>query len=90
MFFVAAIFRVNSNGGIAQHRFGTRGCNGNELRASHNRVVDGPELSRCRFVNDLEIGNGRFASRAPVDNIFAAIDEPFLVQANEHFVDGAR
>ncbi len=45
-----------------------------------------PATSSCF---DFEIGDGGFAARTPVDDVFAAIDQAFFIQADENLAHGA-
>ena len=51
----------------------------NKSFTADNRIIDIPEFPRRRLINDFEIRYGGFAPRAPIDDIFAAIDQPFLI-----------
>ena len=42
------------------------------------------------LVDNFKIGNGRFAARAPVDDILPAIDQSLFIQPDEDLHDGTR
>src|SRR5205085_5677086 len=85
---VALVGGIYRDGGIAQHSFGTGGGDGNEFFASDHRIADLVELARGLLMNDFEIGDSGGATRAPVDDVSAAVDEPLFVEADEDFFDG--
>ena len=39
---------------------------------------------------DFKVGEGRLAARAPVYEVFPAIDESLLIEFHKYFADGAR
>ena len=57
---------------------------------SHNGVANLVELALRLFVNYFQVGDGGDAARAPVDDVLAAINQPFFIQADEGLAHGAR
>src|SRR6185437_12506644 len=47
-------------------------------------------MARLRFVNCLDVGDGRLAAGAPVDHVVAAIDQTGFPHPNERLAHGAR
>src|SRR6266446_3470828 len=89
---IAIVFRVHRNGNIAEHGLGTRGRDGHEfVLAADYGIADLVELADDLFVLHFEIRDGGHASWAPVDDIFAAINQPLafgvllLIQTHEDF-----
>src|SRR6185437_12067758 len=50
---------------------------------THHRILDVPERAFGLAAFDLEIGNGGMQLGVPVDQPLVAIDQAFLVQADE-------
>ena len=48
-----------------------------------------PEFAGALHMNDFQVADGCLATRAPVDNIAAAIDQPFAIEPQESFNHGA-
>ena len=77
---VAVVFRVDGDGCISKHGF--RPCRGylNESAlAPLQRISDEIEFRVDGFVDRLEIRQGRAASRAPVDQALAPVDQAFII-----------
>ena len=90
---VALVFRMDGDGGVAEHGLGAGGSDGEKLAGVfavgvEDGVADLPEMALVLVVDDFEIADGGLAARAPVDDVSAAIDEPLLVEADEGFADG--
>ena len=47
-----------------------------------------PHVARNFDIFDLKIRNRRFKMRVPVDQAFAAINQPFVIHLDENFDDG--
>ena len=56
----------------------------------NHRIANLVQLALHLFVLDLKIGDRRLAARTPVDDVLAAIDQPFFIQADEDLAHGAR
>ncbi len=87
---VALIFRVHSDRGVAQHRFGTGGRYGDELVRADNRIANLPQFPGDVLVLHFEIGDRGFVPRAPVHDVMSAINQAFLIQADEHLAHRVR
>ena len=86
---VAVVLRVNGDGGIAEHRFGAGGRHGDEAAfLSLHRVADVPEIAVLLGIFDLGVREGGAAMGAPVDDAEAAVDEPFIIEVDEHLAHG--
>ncbi len=57
---------------------------------SDNGIANLVELARRVLVHHFQIGDGGDAARAPVDDVLAAIDQAFFIQADEGFAHRAR
>ena len=86
---VALVFCIHGDSGIAEHGFGARGRHRDEFIGSDDGIANLPEFSGDIFVLHFEIGDGGLAARAPVDDIFAAINQAFFVEADENFAHSA-
>ena len=86
---VPVVLRVDRDGGVAQHRLGTRGRDDDALLPGHPRVADVPERPLLLHVGDLEVGERRAAAGTPVDDVSPAVDEPLPVEPDERFADRA-
>ena len=86
---VAFVARIDGYGGVSEHGFGTRGSYGEKSVRARDRILDVPEVAWHFLVNTFEVGDGRVAGWAPVDHVFAAIDEAPFVEGDEDFADGA-
>ena len=79
---VAVVFGVDGHGGVAEQGLGPRG--GDRNGASAGEVVaDVVEGGVFVAVLDLQVGEGGGATRAPVDDALAAVDEPLAVEVDE-------
>ncbi len=87
-FLVALIVGVDRQGGIAKHRLRTSGGHGQILVRAFDLVADIPEVRIDLFAFDFVIGKRCQASRAPVDEPIAAIDQPFVVKTYENLDHG--
>ena len=58
--------------------------------AAGQRVLEVPHVAVDFLVLDFEVGNRGFELRIPVDQPLAAVDQPFLVEADEHLQHGGR
>jgi hypothetical protein len=82
---VALVVGVYGDRGVAQHGLRSRGRDGEMTAAVGKRVAEVPELALLRLGQHLEVRKRRVQHGIPVDETLAAVDEPFLVQAYEHF-----
>ena len=88
---IALVAGVHGNRGIAQHRLGTRGGDDDVLaRRADDGIANLVELARRLLVHHFQIGDRGDAARTPVDDVLAAIDQPFFVEADESFAHRAR
>ncbi len=91
---VALIVRMHGDAGVAQHRFRPRRRDHDELAGLIARVVDDrifemPEMALGLDLHDFEVGNRRLQHRVPVDEALVLVDQPFPIELDEHFDDGA-
>src|SRR5437773_3863177 len=82
---IALVCLVHGDRSVAEHGLWTRGCNRDELIYADHRITNLPKLAGNIFVLDFEIRNRRLAAWAPVDDVFAAINQPVFMQPDEHF-----
>ncbi len=87
---VALVSRIHRNGRVAEHGLRPRGGHRDEFARTDNRIAYLVKLARNLLVLDFEIRNRRSAARAPVDDVLAAIDQSFFVQADEDFAHRVR
>ena len=80
---VAFVLGMDGHGGVAQHGFRPGGGHHHRARAVGIGVADVVELAVGRVMLDLVVGQRRMAARAPVDDVIAFVDQPFLVQADK-------
>ena len=87
---VAFVLLVDRDRSIAQHRLRTGGGHGDELVRANHGIANLVQLALHLLVLDLKIGNRRLAARTPVDDVLAAINQSFFIQADENLAHGAR
>ena len=87
---VARVLGVDGNSGITQHRLGAGGGQLQHLAGLLDRVEQVPEAAVLALILDLGVRDGGVAVGAPVDHAVAAVDQPLVVQADEHLLDGVR
>ncbi|CDN46068.1 Uncharacterized protein BN871_KJ_00010 [Paenibacillus sp. P22] len=85
---VALILRMHRYSRVAEHRLGTGRRDGDVAGSVRKRIFQVVQVSVHFLVLDLDVGQGRARCRIPVDDLGAAIDQPFLVQADEHLANG--
>ena len=85
---VALVAGVDGDRGVADHGLGTGRGDDNIFVPAGNGVANMPEMPLLLLVDDFEIGNRGLATRTPVDEIFPAKDQTFLIQAHECFAYG--
>ena len=71
---IALVLRVHGNCGIAQHGLRPGGRYRDRFLASHHRIADLIEFAGRLLVLDLKVRNSGFAARAPIDDVFAAVN----------------
>src|SRR5581483_12015535 len=85
---VALVFGMDGDGGVAQHRLGPRGGDGQGgARIIRQRIEDVVHLASDVFVLDFDVGQRGEAAGAPVDEPLASINETVLVKADEDLAD---
>ena len=85
---VAGIVGVHGHAGVAHHRFGAGGGDGDAIAAIDGGVVDIIQAAIDVPVLHLQVGEGGGAARAPVDDALAAVDEALAVEVDEDVADG--
>ncbi len=96
---IAVVLRIDGDRRIARKRLRARrrdhdvvlvrlACRA--LLAPHDGIADVPEVAVVRLVLDLVVGERGAAARAPVHDVVAFIDQPFVVELREDFGDGLR
>ncbi len=76
---IALIIRIDGNGGISEHRFGTRRRNGDKQIASFYGILEIPEMPRIFRVIHFHIGKSGFTPGTPVDDPAPAVNKPALI-----------
>jgi hypothetical protein len=87
---VALVVGMHRHGGIAQHGFRAGGGNDQIAAAFGQRVADVPHEAAFLGADHFQIRDGGVQHRVPVDQPLAAIDQPLLVQADEHLAHRRR
>ena len=82
---VAFVAGMDRHGGIAQHGFRAGGGDDQITAALGQRVADVPHEAVFFVADHLQVRHGGVQHRVPVDQPLAAINQAFLVQADEHF-----
>ena len=82
---VALVVGIHGDRGVTEHRLGPCRRDRDRARAVGERVADVPKAALDVLVIDFEIGQRRFASRAPVDQPHRAVDEFLVVKIDEDF-----
>ena len=84
---VAPVFRVDSHRCVPQHGF--RACRRHlqEPVSRGQRVADMPELSGDGLMDHFEIRDGGGTTGTPVDQILTPVDQPLLIEPDEHLAD---
>ena len=59
------------------------------VRVRHDRIANVPQMPLAFVVHGFQIADRGAALRAPVDDVPAAIDQAFFVEAHKHFGDRA-
>ena len=85
---VAFIVGVHADSGIARDGFGTGRGDDHGLIAVSQVITDLPEAALDVSVFNFVISKGRMAAGTPVDDVFAAVDEPVAVQLDKNLAHG--
>ena len=83
----AGIGGVDGDGGVAEHRLGTGGGDGDVAAAVGQRVPQVPHVTGDVLVLDLVVGERGAGDRIPVDEPFAAVDQAVAEQHEEGVAD---
>ena len=86
---VALVVGVHRHRRVAQHRLGPGGGHG-QVTSAGQRVLQVPEVAVTLLLLGLLVGERRQAARAPVDDVVAAVDQPLLVEPDEHLAHRPR
>ncbi len=87
---VARVLGVDRHGGVAEHGFrARRGYSQKAARHAVDRIADVPEVALDVAVRHFQVGDGRVATRAPVDHVLAAVNQALFVEADENLSHGA-
>ncbi len=88
---VALVAGVHRDGGITQHGLRTRSRDDDVFAGqSHNGVANLVELALRLLVHHFQVRHRGDAARTPIDDVLAAIDQPFFIQADEGLAHRAR
>ena len=85
---ISFIRGVDGHRGVAEHGFGPRRGDAYESLPAFKRVFEMIELALHLFVFGFLIRQRGLAARAPVDDVFAPVNESFAIKLNEHFAHG--
>ena len=86
---VTLVLRMHGDGGVAQHRLGARGGDGDMAAPAGERISEVPELAVDLLLLGLLVRERGEAARAPVDDVVPAVDEPCVVQPDERLAHRA-
>src|SRR5882672_5014518 len=76
--------------GVAQHGLRPRRGYRDEFLRSLNRIADVPEMALGLDLFDFEVGNRRLKFRVPIDEALVLVDQPVIVEVDEHLEHRAR
>ena len=82
---IARVIGVYRDGGVAQHGFGPRGGDGDELAViAFERIFDVPQMAGNFHLLHFQVRNRRPQLRVPVDEAFVLVDQVFLVELDKN------
>src|ERR1051325_3122122 len=87
---VALVVWIYRDGGVAEHRLGSRRGDHEKVVGADHPITDVVEAALRLFVNNFEIGDSRLAARAPVHDVLAAIDQAVFIERDEDLAHRAR
>ena len=87
---VAFVFGMHADGGVAGNGFGPGGGNGDMPAAVGQQIAHLPQLATALFVFHFVVGQGRVATRAPVDDVVALVDQAIIVKAHKNLAHCGR
>src|SRR5271157_233343 len=85
---IPRIFRIDGNCGVSQHCLRTRRSNRYKPVSFGKRIPDVVEMPLRLLMFYLHIGKRGLATRAPVDNVVAAVDEPLFIESDKNLTNG--
>ena len=84
---VAFVGRIHRDRHIGEHRFGSRRRDADVPRPVGKRIAQVPELALQFARFDLEIADRGLQARIPVDEALVPVEQPFVVEIDEHLHD---
>ena len=87
---VPLVLGVDGDGGVAEHGLGAGGRDDDVLVAVLDGVFEVPEEGGVFAVLHFCVRKGGLAAGAPVDDAIPAVDEPLVIEVDEHLAHGAR
>ena len=88
--FHLAIVGMHRHAGVAQHGLGPRRGDDDVLVAALDRILEVPEMALHLARFDLEVGDRGQHLGVPVDQPVVLVDQPGLVEIDEHLQHGRR
>ena len=82
-FQVALVFGVDRHRGVAQQGLGPGGGHGEVAVARGQGIADIIEVAVVGVVLHLQVGQGRVAAGAPVDDVVALVDQALFIEADK-------
>ena len=83
--FVALVLGIDHDGDVTQERFWPGGGHYQAFARTHHGVSDKPQRALFFVAFDLQIGDGGFENRVPIDQTLATVNQPLLVKPHEGF-----
>ena len=88
---IARVVRMDRDGGIAEHGLRSGGRHADELVGTAlDWIAEGPQVAVNLALLHLQIGNRGVQQRVPVDQPLVAVDQPLLVEIDEHLAHRRR
>ena len=82
---ITLVLGVDRHRGVAQQGLGPGGGHGEVAVARGQGIADIIEVAVVGVVLHLQIGQGRLAAGAPVDDVVALVDQALLIEPDEDF-----
>ena len=81
---VTFVFGVHADGGVTGNGLGPGGGNGDMPAAVGQQIAHLPQFATALLVFHFIVGQGRVATRAPVDDVVALVDQAVVVEPHKN------